>query len=68
MPGMTRDDWCDWNDWDDWHDMDHSDGWHNSHGKVQVQVQLISLNIFTNARLQTLQVTGKCCCRINMKV
>ena len=54
---MTRDDWYDWNDWDDQHDMDHSDGWHDSHGKVQVQVQLISLNIFTNARLQTLQVT-----------
>ena len=62
MTGMTR------NDWDDQHDMDDSDGWHDSHGKVQVQVQLISLNIFTNARLQTLQVTGKCCFRINMKV
>ena len=37
--------------------MDDSDGWHDSHDKVQVQVQvqvqLISLNIFANARLQT---------------
>ena len=48
--------------------MDDSDGWHDSHDKVQVQIQLISVNIFTNARLETLQVTGKCCYRINMQV
>ena len=66
---MTRDDWYGQNDQ---HDMDHSDGWHDSDDKVQVQVQvqvqLISLYMFTNARLQTLQVTGKCCYRINIKV
>ena len=38
ITGMTQ------NDWDDQRDMDGSDGWHDSHGKVQVQVQLISLN------------------------
>ena len=38
ITGMTQ------NDWDDQRDMDDSDGWHDSHGKVQVQVQLISLN------------------------
>ena len=48
--------------------MDDWDGWHDSHDKVQVQVQFISLDIFTNAGLQTLQVTGKCFHRINMKV
>ena len=49
---MTMDDWY---DWDNQHDMDHLDGWHNSHGKVQVQVQLVLMLGYRLYRLYRLQ-------------
>ena len=35
--------------------MDHLDGWHNSHGKVQVQVQLVLMLGYRLYRLYRLQ-------------